>query len=189
MAQSFINHVGGPIGLRNNNPGNLRDTGITWEGKIGANGGFVVFDDVAWGIRAFATNLYSSIKKYGTNTLRKYITRYAPPNENDTEWYIQTVSQKTGIGPDDVISNDVDTLRSILRAQFDVEIGPQYSALITDEDIDEGLSRLASPAASFFSAVGVFYKSNKKAINYGTIGLILLGIAGYVYYLKKKKIV
>ena len=188
MAQSFINHVGGPIGLRNNNPGNLIDSGITWEGKTGANGGFVVFDDVAWGIRAFATNLYSSITKYGTNTLRKYITRYAPPNENDTEGYIRIVSQKTGIGPDEAIPNDLATLRSILRAQFDVEIGEQYSALITDEDIDEGLSRLGSPAASFFSAVGVFYKNNQKKVNYAVIGLVIIGIAGYIYYLNKKKI-
>ena len=188
MAQSFINNAG-PIGLRNNNPGNLRDTGTAWEGKIGSNGGFVVFDDVAWGIRAFATNLYSSITKYGTDTLRKYITRYAPENENDTKIYIDYVSQSTGISPDDKIPNDVDTLRNILRAQFEIEIGQQYAALITDDDINEGLSRLGSPAASFFSAIGVFYKSNKKTINYGTIGIILFGIAGYVYYLKKKKIV
>lgn len=189
MAQSFINHAGGPIGLRNNNPGNLVDSGTTWEGKIGSNGGFVVFDDVAWGIRAFATNLYSSITRYGTDTLRKYITRYAPPNENDTEGYITYVSQKTGIGPDETIPNDVDTLKSILRAQFEMEIGQQYAALITDDDINEGISRLNSPAASFFSAVKVFYKTNQKSINYGTIGLILIGISGYIYYLKKKKIV
>ena len=189
MAQSFINHVGGPIGLRNNNPGNLIDSGTTWEGKTGANGGFVVFDDVAWGIRAFATNFYTSITRYGTDTLRKYITRYAPPNENDTEGYIGMVSQKTGITPDEKIPTDVDSLRNILKAQFDVEIGPQYAALITDDDINEGLSRLASPAASFFSAVGVFYKSNKKKINYTLIGIITIAIAGYVYYLKKKKIV
>jgi hypothetical protein len=189
MAQSFINHSGGPIGLRNNNPGNLIESGISWEGKIGSNGGFVVFDDVAWGIRAFATNFYSSITRYGTDTLRKYITRYAPPNENDTERYIQLVSQKTGISPDEKIPNDIDSLKNILRAQFDVEIGPQYAALITDEDINEGISRLSSPVSSFFSAIGVFYKSNKKKINYGIIGLIVLGISGYVYYLKKKKIV
>ena len=110
-------------------------------------------------------------------------------NENDTEGYITYVSQKTGIGPDETIPNDVDTLKSILRAQFEMEIGQQYAALITDDDINEGISRLNSPAASFFSAVKVFYKTNQKSINYGTIGLILIGISGYIYYLKKKKIV
>lgn len=188
MAQSFINRSG-PIGFRNNNPGNLRDSGTTWEGKTGANGGFVVFDDVGWGIRAFATNFYTSITRYGTDTLRKYINRYAPPNENDTEGYIQYVSNKTGIQPDEKLPTDLESVKSILRAQFEQEIGPQYAALITDDDINEGLSRLSTPIASFFSAVGVFYKSNKKTVNYAVIGVIIIAITGYVYYLKKKKII
>jgi len=188
MAQSFLNYNTGPIGFRNNNPGNLRANNTSWEGKIGEKGGFVVFDDVAWGIRATATNFHSSITRHGTNTLRKYITRYAPPFENDTNAYIKFVSEKTGIDPDETLPNDLESLKKILKAQFQMEIGTKYEALITENDYNEGISRLSSPVASFFKAVGVVYKNNPKKINFSIIAIIL-GIAGYVYYIKKKKII
>ena len=156
MAQSFINYVDAPLGFRNNNPGNIRDVGIGWEGKIGSNKGFVVFDDVAWGIRAMMINLHTSITVHGNNTLRKYISRYAPPQENNTEQYIYFVSQKTGIEPNEKIQFDFDKLKLILCAQFDVEIGPQYSALITNEDVIEGISGLSNNVASFFNAYNKF---------------------------------
>lgn len=34
-----------------------------------------------------------------------------------------------------------------------------------------------------------FYKKNKNVINYGTIGVILIGLTIYGYYLKKKKVI
>ncbi len=150
MAQSFINYVDAPLGLRNNNPGNIRDLGIGWEGKIGSNKGFVVFDDVAWGIRAMMIILHTSITIHGNDTLRKYILLYAPPQENDTEQYIFIVSQKTRIESNEKIDFNFDKLKLILFAQFDVEIGPKYSALITNEDVHEAFSRLNINVASFF---------------------------------------
>ena len=156
MAQSFINYVGIPLGLRNNNPGNIRDAGIDWKGKIGSNKGFVIFDDVSWGIRAIIVNLHTSITIHGNDTLRKYITRYAPPIENDLAKYIQIVSQKTGIAPNEKIHFDFEKLMLILRAQFDVEIGPQFAVLITNEDMNEGISRLNNHVASFFNGNNKF---------------------------------
>jgi hypothetical protein len=150
MAQSFINLVDAPLGLINNNPGNLRDIGIGWDGKIGSNKGFVVFEDVSWGIRAMIINFHTSITIHGNDTLRKYISRYAPPQENDTEQYIHIVSQKTGINCNDNIQFDFDKLKLILRAQFDIEIGHLYSALITDDDFEIGYSRLNNNVVAFF---------------------------------------
>jgi hypothetical protein len=191
MAQSFINYndKNAPLGFKNNNPTNLIENGTTWEGKIGSSKGFVVFDDVAWGIRAAATNLHSSITRSGTDTIRKYISRFAPPNENDTEAYIRYVSTQTGIGENDKIPTDVDSVKKILRAQMQIEIGQKYSSLITEDDMNEGLSRLSSPVASFFSAAGVFYSQNKKSVNYGVIGIVLVSVLFYIRYLKKQKIV
>lgn len=34
-----------------------------------------------------------------------------------------------------------------------------------------------------------FYKKNKNIINYGTIGIVLIGLSIYTYYLKRKKII
>ena len=187
MAQTFIGRTNLPLGLRNNNVGNLRPlSNDTWQGQIGVNQGFVVFDDVAWGIRAFATNLYTSITKYKTDTLRKYINRYAPQSENDTTKYLNHIVDSTNISADEKIPTDIQSIKNILRSQMEVELGKQYADMVTDADIDEGLSRLNSPAASFFSAVGVFYKSNKKKINYTVIGAIIIGLSAYTYFLYKK---
>ena len=189
MAQSFINGSNLPLGLRNNNVGNLRPISVgTWEGQINVNGGFVVFKDVGWGIRAFATNLYTSINRYGTDTLRKYISRYAPESENKTRQYLDYITQKALITPDEKIPTDVDSIKKILRAQMEIEIGKQYADMVTEEDINEGLSRLSSPIASFFNAVGIYFQSNKKA-NYAVLGGALIAATGYMYYLYKKGII
>ena len=47
------------LSIRNNNPGNIRDTGIAWEGRIGSSSGFVTFDTPSMGVRAMTKNLYT----------------------------------------------------------------------------------------------------------------------------------
>jgi hypothetical protein len=194
MAQSFINRPDLPLGLRNNNVGNLRPLRVgIWEGQIGTNGGFVVFQDVGWGIRAFATNFYTSINKHKTDTLRKYISRYAPESENDTLRYINYVSSKTGINPDQQIPRDAESLKKILRAQIEMENGKKFADMITDQDIETGISRLSSPVASFFNATKIyienFTQENNKTIRYGLIGGILLGVSIYSYFIYKKRLI
>jgi hypothetical protein len=189
MAQSFLNRADLPIGLRNNNVGNLRPSSrYKWQGEIGENGGFVVFEDVAWGIRAFITNFHSSITRYNTDTIRKYISRYAPEEDNnDTEGYIRIVSQETGVAPDAPIPQDAEFLRKLLRVQMKMENGQEYATLITDDDINEAFSRLSSPVATFFNAVGVYYRANTAKVNVAVIGLVIVGVGAWIYYLKKIK--
>ena len=81
-----------PLGIRNNNPGNLRP-GHDWQGMVGENKGFVVFENIHYGIRALAMDL---INKYlrGLNTVEKIINVYAPPSENDTDSYIEAVCKR-----------------------------------------------------------------------------------------------
>jgi LPXTG-motif cell wall-anchored protein len=38
-------------------------------------------------------------------------------------------------------------------------------------------------------AIQEFYNENRKTINYAAIGLVLIGMGGYLYYLKKKGII
>lgn len=151
MAKSFLNMAGYPLGLRNNNPGNLR-TGDNWQGMIGSNAGFVVFQDISWGIRALAMDLAGDISKDGDNTIRKLITAFAPPSENDTMAYINAVSDYTGLSPDHILTADGSTLRRLIRAIMNVELGSNYSALITNADIDEGISKM--PGGSLVGPVG-----------------------------------
>jgi hypothetical protein len=186
MANNYRGRLDLPLGLRNNNVGNIRPiTGDTWQGQVGVNSGFVVFEDLSWGIRAFATNLYSSITKHNTDTLAKYITRYAPPSENDTTAYINHVAAYTGIEANSPLPTDVDSIKAILRGQMIVELGQQYADMVSDQDIDEGLSKLSSPIASFFSASLIYAKShpvNALVVGGGVI-LIIFGV-----YLMIKKV-
>lgn len=140
MAKSFLNQSGYPLGLRNNNPGNLR-TGDDWQGMIGENQDFVVFVNCAYGIRALGIDLRTKISN-GYNTIEKIITRYAPPNENNTVAYIAHVVQYTSWAQNKILTADAATLHKLIRAIMNMELGYDFSALLTDGDINEGISMM-----------------------------------------------
>jgi len=140
VAKSFLNQPGLPLGLRNNNPGNLR-VGDTWQGMVGENQGFVVFENIGWGIRALGIDLSTKIKN-GYNTIELIIFRYAPPSENDTLAYIASVVEFTGLSQNRELTADQNTLKRLIRAIMNVELGSGYSAMITDADINEGLEMM-----------------------------------------------
>jgi hypothetical protein len=180
MPQSFLNRNDVPIGLQNNNIGNLRGSDA-WEGKIGmsASGGYVKFADISWGIRAFLVNLYTQISKYGLDTPKKYLDKYAPSFENDTTNYIHKFTSDLGIGENDKIPTDTDSLRKIVRSQMEMELGTHYADLITDEDIDLGISRLNNKVLSFFGASVIFAKNNKVLTI--VVALAAIGLSYYIY--------
>jgi hypothetical protein len=154
MAESFIGQSNLPRGLRNNNPGDLR-TGDNWQGMIGADSsGFIVFSDIVWGIRAMAKDLTTEINK-GNDTITALITEYAPPSENDTAAYIRAVSADTGLDPGLQLGTDPDTLSGLIRAIMNRELGGNYSAMVSDADIAQGVAMAGSPVSSFMQAVPV----------------------------------
>ena len=60
---------------------------------------FVQFDDPVYGIRAIA-RIMKSYEREGINTLAKAIDRWAPPNENNSQAYIDDVCAHTPVaGP------------------------------------------------------------------------------------------
>jgi len=127
-------------GLRNNNPGNLIDDGVSkWVGKIGVDisGKFhyLRFDTMENGIRAMAINAKNKIRNKGLDTLRKYITNYVS-GENPTA-YMNFASSRLGIGLDDKINVDRD-LKKLIDAHIDFENGPNS---ILASDIEKGVSR------------------------------------------------
>ena len=89
-------------GERNNNPGNIDRTGDMWQGMSGdqSDPRFIVFTDPQYGIRAPAKILITYQTKYGCNTIRKIINRWAPPNENNTQSYVNAVTAACGVSPD-----------------------------------------------------------------------------------------
>lgn len=93
-------------GLRNKNPGNLRySPRIAWAGEADPpydDDGYAVFQDDFNGIRALCKDLHNKWAR-GLRTVRVIIDVYAPPSENNTSAYIQDVSDRLGINPDDLI--------------------------------------------------------------------------------------
>lgn len=92
-----------PRGIANNNPGNIRRTGIRWQGEVPdaekTDALFEQFVSAEWGVRAMAREIMTNIRR-GQETIREIITEWAPPNENPTEAYIANVSRRTNIDPD-----------------------------------------------------------------------------------------
>jgi len=132
-----------PPGIRNNNPGNLRP-GDKWQGMTGVSPqNFVIFEDVAFGLRALGTDISNKVFR-GLDTIAKIIEVYAPRMENNTDAYISAVTVMTGIGKDQKIVLSKEVLKKIMRAIVNHEIGAQYSGMITDADIDEGISKMSS---------------------------------------------
>lgn len=79
-----------PRGIRNNNPGNIRFDGTKWRGLRGSDGAFCIFETPDQGIRAMAKIIGTYARK-GVLSIEGIITRWAPPNENNTEAYIASV--------------------------------------------------------------------------------------------------
>ncbi len=87
---------------------------------------FVQFETMAYGYRAAFVLLRTYRQKYGCNTIRKIISRWAPANENNTEAYIRHVSQWTGIEADKMLAGqDANAWIQIVAAMSRVENGQE----------------------------------------------------------------
>jgi hypothetical protein len=128
-------------GIRNNNPGNIdRHAGTKWQGMAddqSSDPRFVVFKSPQYGIRAIARLMLTYQNQYHLNTIRGLINRWAPPNENKTEAYIQAVAKSVGVGPDDEIDVDsAQVMTGLIKAIILHENGSQpYSDAVIAEGI------------------------------------------------------
>lgn len=124
-----------PRGIRNKNPGNIRK-GENWVGidPKGKDSSFVVFKEAKFGIRALAKIIITYREKYGLTTAREILTRYAPPNENDTDSYISHVEEVLGSGELNIY--DVNVMGNLVRVITKHENGIQP---YTEDEIREGL--------------------------------------------------
>lgn len=118
-----VTPMSGSRAERNNNPLNLKGTDLP--GQVGSDGPFAKFATPEAGFAAADRNLAAYGSQHGINTIAGIINRWAPPSENDTASYINTVSKTTGIAPDAKIDLSDPAIRSkILTAMERVESGP-----------------------------------------------------------------
>jgi hypothetical protein len=117
-----------PRGIRNNNPLNIRESaggGDDWEGEQvnDTDADFEEFEAPEFGIRAAVKIIENYRKNYGLNTIAGVVGRWAPSVENDTNSYIESVSKKTGIHKNQVLS--VDNYSALIKAMIIHENGSQ----------------------------------------------------------------
>ena len=104
-------------GERNNNPGNIRFVrGVTWIGQSTdqTDPQFVQFTDPLYGIRAIA-RIMRSYKRQGLNTLGDAIDRWAPPNENNSQAYVDDVCMRCDKAADETVDFD-DIMTGLVKA-------------------------------------------------------------------------
>lgn len=129
-------------GMRNNNPGNIR-LGGPWQGMAESqtDGSFVQFVSMEYGIRALAKLLLTYHSRYNLRTATEIISRWAPPNENDTGAYIRTVANAAGAGPGDALNfSEGDDLFQVTRAIIAHENGRVPALLISDDTVRAGIA-------------------------------------------------
>lgn len=91
-----------PLGLRQNNPGNIRP-GAGFYGESGEGGGYATFGTEDEGLRALARLLGTYSDEYDINTLRGLASRYAPRSDNKLSFdnYVSYLGDTLGMDPDE----------------------------------------------------------------------------------------
>lgn len=132
-------------GIRNNNPGNIREAasgGDAWRGERATDDdpAFEEFAEMRWGVRAAAIVFRNYQSKHGLRTTAQLVNRWAPPSENDTAAYINAVAKRVGVDAFAPINlGDPETCYRFLRAIFRHECGIAAEA-IPEATIREGIA-------------------------------------------------
>ncbi len=138
-----------PLGVRNNNPLNMRpDRRSKWQGlaspptmKVKGQGSYLVFADPTYGWRAAAVNLIGYQDRYKIRTIRKICARWAPPDDNNhPASYAASVAETTGLGLDETLDlHSWEHIRPVLMAMAKVELGADPLKWYSQAQIDKGL--------------------------------------------------
>lgn len=120
-----------PRGVRNNNPGNIDyNPNNKWKGlnpkSQELDKRFCVFISPEYGIRALMVLLRSYEKRYGLNTVKGLINRWAPSCENNTCAYANHVAKVLEVSLNDKLNlKDRDTLIKLAKGIVVHENGVQ----------------------------------------------------------------
>jgi len=116
-----------PIGIRQNNPGNL-ECGQPWQGLAPKQDGdrFCRFTSPIYGIRAMALLVRNYYRSCRARTIRGVLGIYAPASENNLGAYVASVSKRSGLPPDVPMNfNAAPTLEKLIPAMIHHESGQQ----------------------------------------------------------------
>lgn len=122
---------------RNHNPGDIEYGDFARKnGATGTDGRFAIFPDDQTGYRALDALLKS--KDYKDLTVAQAISKFAPPEENDTAKYIKDFTARTGLGANDPINGSA--YGGIKGASSNVAQAAQPGASTTHSDNSTSVS-------------------------------------------------
>jgi hypothetical protein len=180
----------GSRGLRNNNVGNIRyNANINWQGQVGQDDlNYSIFSDATYGARAMALNLYNNYYVDGIKTFTQLISKYAPADDptatNDPTQYASYVSQQTGIPVNVDMKLSGDNILPIMRAMMNEELGTKYSSMVSDADLQQGISMINKFQVAAIATEG-FIKNNPMTV-VAIAGGAALAISVYLYFMINK---
>jgi hypothetical protein len=113
--------------------------GIVWVGQADdqPDPTFVKFVDFPHGVRAAVRVLRTYTAEYGITTVGAAISKWSPPQENDTLSYIDDVCARCQC---EASAPFLPILPLFLRALADHENGVAAAAVLTDAEIAEGIA-------------------------------------------------
>lgn len=152
----------GTLAFQNNNPGNLRFVGQT--GATQGVGGFAKFSTPEAGYSALKNQI--RLDQERGLTLEKFITKYAPPSENNTALYISQMEKALGVPRGTSLSQiDVDDLAAAVAMK---ESGTRFVKPIETLQSDQLRQRIldlpdASSRDGAFGAIASFKNAEELA--------------------------
>ncbi|WP_159739257.1 structural protein [Vibrio atypicus] len=129
---SVVNSVIKPRGVRANNPLNIEsNANNNWVGKVSpsVDKRFETFQAPEYGFRAGAILLRNTYQgRYGLESIRELIHKFAPSHENDSDNYANFVAKQLNVSPDAPINLQSDgTLARMIHAMSIMEVGRHYT--------------------------------------------------------------
>lgn len=119
--------------IAKNNIFNIRQ-GAKWQGMTGAKKGFVEFENREYALRAWLILMRTYRRRYGCRTVEQIVTRYAPPNENDTARYISYCRKELCLEPDSTLNYDCEYIElaaamAMMETGVKLDIGWAYKTM------------------------------------------------------------
>ncbi len=121
------------IGIKNNNPLNIRRSSQKFINEQKSDNDFKKFSSMVYGVRAAIRIIHTYYFNYRYNTIEKIISRWVPPMENSTKNYIDIVSKRSHILPNVIVIYTKDNILSIIKAMAYVESHVELSKEILEE--------------------------------------------------------
>lgn len=123
---------------RNNNPGNLEYRGQAGAVPEAGSGRFAKFESPTEGVTALAKQLQLYGQR-GLDTINEIINKYAPAGENNTKAYIDNLTRRLGVAPDEELDlSNPQLLSDLIKGISRYESGSDF---LRDEDVMTGISR------------------------------------------------